>query len=50
MLGRCPGGGHFVFSAPLWKRLFELESGPRGLGSAAGRLVGFFIGWVLGLA
>ena len=26
------------------------ESGPRGLGSAAGRLVGFFIGWVLGLA
>lgn len=47
MLGKCPGGGHFVLSAPLWKRLFRLESGPRG---GSGDLVaGPFRRWVLGL-
>lgn len=40
MLGRRPGGGHFVLSAPLWKRLFGLRVG-RGVGSAAERLVVF---------
>lgn len=31
MLGRGPGGGHFVGSAPLWKRLFGLRVGRGGL-------------------
>lgn len=30
MLGRRPRGGHFVLSAPLWRRLFGLRAGRRG--------------------
>lgn len=36
MLGRCPGGGHFVLSAPLWKRLFGLRVGRGGVWRPSG--------------